>query len=612
MSGITGWVDFDRHPTGEPTVTDAMIAALVDGGGGADRWAAGPALFGAVRPGPHGGPTASGAAGGGIHSVSEAGTPLATVVFAGTLHNGAELRAELGHGFTGPDDAETVLRAYLRWGEGCVDRLNGMYAFAVWDVREQELLLVRDRMGVEPLYYFDLPSGVLFGSLPKAVFAHPRVPRRVDADGFREIVSVVKTPGHAIVAGLRELPPGHLLRLRRDGRSQRCYWRVPAHQHPDDLPTTIRTVRELLDDIVERQLRADTEVCSLLSGGLDSSTISVLAARTRAAQGRAAFRTYSVDFVGYAEHFQASHMRTTPDAPFVAEVVRHARTTHEAIVLDSAELMDPGLRGAVLRAMDLPTGMGDLSASLYLLFGAVRQRQAVVLSGESADELFGGYSWYHDPAAVAADTFPWLPRTPPEQGSGGGVFDPAFFAWLDVPGYQKRRYREALDEVPTLPGEPDQDRRMRELTYLNLTRFSPMMLDRKDRMSRAAGLEVRLPFCDHRLIEYVVNVPWAMKSFDGFEKSLLRAAVEDVLPPGVRQRRKSHFPRTQDPAYLAALRAEFAALTARPEEPVVRLLNADTVRRMVAADAPADSRATMEGLIELNHWLTSYDITLDV
>jgi asparagine synthase (glutamine-hydrolysing) len=322
-----------------------------------------------------------------------------------------------------------------------------------------------------------------------------------------------------------------------------------------------------------------------------------------------------VDFAGYAENFRPDPMRDTPDRPFVHELARYVEADHSDIVLSTDALMDPAVRSAVLRASDLPNGVGDLYSSLFLLFRAIRQHSTVALSGESADEIFGGYRWFHDPGAVAADTFPWFAMMARNRGFRSLLLDRSVLQDLQVDAYREASYRTALAEVPHPEGESGQEHRMREVCYLHLTRFLPILLDRKDRMSMASGLEVRVPFCDHRLVQYVFQTPWAMKTFDGREKSLLRAAVSDLLPTSILQRRKSPYPATQDPAYEQALRDELGKLLAN-EGPVTPLLDVEQARKVldrplgpVSMDA---SRHQMELVLQLDAWLRRYEVRLDL
>ncbi|GAA2142818.1 asparagine synthase (glutamine-hydrolyzing) [Kitasatospora kazusensis] len=616
MCGLAGWVGFQRDLTGRSGAVAAMTATMEcrgpDDGG---LWAGAHAVLGHRRLAVidiEGGrqPMAAG----------RPEEPLAVLAYTGEVYNYRELRTELaalGHEFRTVSDTEVVLHAYLRWGEAFAERLNGIFACAVWDPRSEELLLVRDRMGVKPLYYYPISDGVLFGSEPKAILAHPEAEAVVDTEGLCEIFGIVKTPGHAVFRGMAEVRPGTTVRFGRSGRTGRTYWRLRARAHTDDLDTTVATVRALLTDIVERQLYADVTVGTLLSGGLDSSAITALAARTLAAQGAGPVQAFSVDFAGYRAGFRANAQWDAPDTPFAVEVAEFVGAEHTVLLLDNADLRDPQVRADALRAQDLPVSSGDMEYSLLLLCRALKQRMTVALSGEAADELFGGYPWFHDPAAVGADTFPW--HHPFEQLGGIGALR-AVGLWdrLGLDAYVKSRYAQALAQMPRLAGETGHEARMREVTYLNLTRWENFLLDRKDRLSMAAGLEVRVPFTDHRLVEYVYNTPWAMKSFDGREKSLLRAAMRGLLPDSVLERRKSPYPSTQDEGYERALRAELAAILVEGS-PLLGLVAEPDVRALLAAPAgaygvggPWSARAVLERLVEFDGWVRAYRVRVEL
>ncbi|MQS15489.1 asparagine synthase (glutamine-hydrolyzing) [Streptomyces kaniharaensis] len=619
MCGITGWVAFERDLTADRIardVLDAMTATHVcrgpDAGGihlerhaaiGHRRLAV-IDIEGGVQP----------------MTAEHDGRLLAALTYSGEVYNHRELRAELeaaGHRFRTRSDTEVVLRGYLEWGEGLAERLNGMFAFAVWDARREELLLVRDRMGVKPLHYHPTADGVIFGSEPKAVLAHPSVRPVVNLDGLRELLAFTRTPGLTPYQGISEVRPGHVVRVRREGISVRRYWSLEAREHTHNLETTVATVRALLDDIVHRQLEADVPLCTLLSGGLDSSAVTALAARSLGQAGAGPVRSFAVDFTGQGENFHADETRSTPDGPYARLLAQHVGADHDVIELDAADLTDLAHRSAVLRARDLPGGFGDMDVSLLLLFRGVRRTSTVALSGESADELFGGYRWFHDPAAIAADDFPWAVALSGLGGQGTGpreqLLDADLLRKLDLGGYRRARYREALAEVPHLPDADPVERRMREISYLNLTRFVCLLLDRKDRMSMANGLEVRVPFCDHRLVQYVFNTPWSMKSFDGREKSLLRAAVRDVLPAEIADRVKSPYPTTADPHYPVLLRAELAELAAEGKSPVLGLLDRRRLADALAPDTdPQSVRLGVDLALDLNAWLTDYQVTLEL
>ncbi|WP_326633130.1 MULTISPECIES: asparagine synthase (glutamine-hydrolyzing) [unclassified Streptomyces] len=607
MCGITGWISFDRDLRSDSAVLDAMTATMAcRGPDDSGTYFDGPAGLGhrrlAIIDLPGG------------RQPMTARTPHGDVamVYSGEAYNFPELRVELaglGHRFTTDSDTEVVLHGYLEWGDAVAERLNGMYAFAVWDARTQKLVMIRDRMGIKPFYYAPTADGVLFGSEPKAILANPLARRTVTLDGLRELFAFVKTPGHAVWDGMHEVEPGTVVTVDRDGLHRRTYWTLETRPHTADQATSIATVRELLDDIVRRQLVSDVPRCTLLSGGLDSSAMTAIAARHLAERGETV-RSFAVDFVGQADNFVADELRATPDTPYVHDVARAAGTEHLDIVLDSQALADPDVRARVIRARDLPMGFGDMDASLYLLFKAIREHSTVALSGESADEVFGGYLQFFDEEARAADTFPWLVKFAEHFGDDADVLRPDLTDALDLPGYIRHSYAVATAGIRRLDGESDFEYRMRRICHLHLTRFVRVLLDRKDRTSMAVGLEVRVPYCDHRLVEYVYNTPWSLKSFDGREKSLLREATRDVLPQSVYDRVKSPYPSTQDPKYAFALQEQAKDLLARPSHRVFELVDRDRLKRAAHRELPQITQASRRGLertLDLALWLDLYD-----
>ncbi|HYQ69271.1 asparagine synthase (glutamine-hydrolyzing) [Actinophytocola sp.] len=608
MCGIAGWVAFDADLTRRQADVDAMTATMgcrgPDEGG---TWVRRHTALGHRRlaiidlPG-----------GRQPMTVDTPGGAVA-LVYSGETYNFAELREELrgrGHRFRTSSDTEVVLRGYLEWGEDVAARLNGMFAFAVWDERADRLVLVRDRLGVKPLYYHPTPDGVLFGSEPKAILANPLARPVVDADGLRELFGFAMRPGWALWQGMHEVRPGTVVTVDRTGSRTSTYWTLRAVEHTDDQDTTVARVRDLMTDIVHRQLVADVPRCVLLSGGLDSSAVTGLAAAHLSER----LRTFSVDFVGREETFEADENWDSPDAPYIRDVAALVGSDHRFVTLDPGALTDPALRRTVITARDMPVGFGETDTSLYLLFQAIKAESTVALSGESADEVFGGYRWFHDPAAVHAETFPWLAYRSPMSGDRAAPLHPALRAELDLPTYVADEYATAVASVEHLPGSTAVDRRMRTIGHLHLTRFVRMLLDRKDRVSMAVGLEVRVPFCDHRLVEYVYNTPWALKTFDGREKSLLRAATAHVLPESVLGRRKSPYPSTQDPGYAMALQQQAKAVLADSAHPVHDILDQDWLTSIVDQDVsrPSDARRGIDRVLDLYHWFDLYRPALDL
>lgn len=606
MCGIAGWVSFHRNLTQHKTELTAMTETMACRGPDAEgTWLDQHAGLGHRRL------AVIDIEGGTQPMTVHTDDGPVTLTYSGEVYNFEELRGELirrGHRFDTRSDTEVVLHGYLEWGDDLAEKLNGMFAFAIWDGRADKLVMIRDRMGVKPLYYYETEDGVLFGSEPKAILANDLAQRAVDLAGLRELFSFTQTPGSSLWVGMHEVVPGGLVTVDRNGLREHRYWTLQSRPHLDDQQTTVATVRELLDDIVSKQLVADVPRCTLLSGGLDSSVITALAADQLAAQGEKV-RSFAVDFVGRGEDFVADDLRATTDGPYARELADHVGTLHQPIVLDHASIADPDVRRKVITARDSPLSLGDMDNSLYLLFQSIRQHSTVALSGESADEVFGGYRWFFQQEAQEAATFPWMAVF--VSGARAQVsdrFNADITAALDVHGYIAERYTQALAEVERVEGESAHEARMREMCYLHLTRFVRMLLERKDRISMAVGLEVRVPFCDHRLVEYVYNTPWSLKTFDGREKSLLRAAAAELLPESVRNRVKAPYPATLDPQYTNALLGQARDLLGT-NDPVFDLVDRSFIEDVLKQDPstmPIDVRNGVERVLDLSTWLDIY------
>jgi asparagine synthase (glutamine-hydrolysing) len=610
VCGIAGWVDWDRDLSNERPTAKAIADVLACRGPDAEGfWLSPRAAFAHRR-------LAVIDIEGGKQPMIRArgGERPSVLTYSGEIYNFQELRGELeGRGvvFDTRSDTEVLLRAYMEWGPAVVTRLNGMFAFAIWDGPKERLFLARDRLGIKPLFYAIRGRSLIFGSELKALLAHPEVASEVDDEGLAEVLVMgpLRTPGRGVYRGVSELRPGFTLLFDDKGARVARYWQLESRPHTDDLDTTTNKVRSLLEDTVRRQLISDVPICTLLSGGLDSSAITALAARFLREGGRGPVDTYSIDFRDSAEHFQPSDIQPGLDAPWVRRVVEEVSARHRDVMIDTPELVENFF--APLLAKDLPS-FGDIDVSLYLLCREIKKRHTVAVSGESADEVFGGYPWFHDDAAIHEETFPW-PRI-----GVARFLTPELTARLRPEEYADARYREALAEVPLLPGEAPRDQRMREILYLNQTRFLLMLLDRKDRMSMAVGLEVRVPFCDHRLVEYAWNIPWAMKAYDGREKGILRRALEGVLPKDVLWRKKSGYPSMQNPTYAASIRALLDAVLADPRSPIRPLI--DVAKVQAELDGPGPEGLAALGplgvshlwayLVQVNAWLERYRVRI--
>lgn len=608
MCGIVGWLDFGQDlRTQRPLVLKMVETMRLRGPDDEGVWLSAHAALGHRRL------AVIDIEGGRQPMLAGEDDPAGPVVlvYSGEVYNFQELRAELvglGHTFRTRSDTEVVLAAYRQWGAACAERLNGMFAFAVWDSARQSLLLVRDRMGVKPLYYFPLPQGVLFASEPKGIMANPFFDAVVDEESLPILLNArLGLPNETPLRGLREVPPGHVVDFRRKGFREQAYWELISASHPDDLDATVSHVRELLDDIVRRQLVADVPLSSMLSGGLDSTVLSALAAQEYARTGKGRLTTFCVEFEGDGEHFEPTEMRPEVDAPYAWLAADHLGTDHVPVMLQTQQLIDE--LPAARRARDLPS-LGQFDTSMYLLFEQMRGRSTVALSAEAADELFGGYPWYHDPATIARDGFPWLGDAPRLTD----CLAPDVRARIRPDDAEQDRYRTLLARVPRLPGEDAHNARMREALFLSMQRPLLYLFDRKDRMSMAHGLEVRVPYCDHRLVEYVWNIPWWMKVADGREKSPLRLAARGLVPEQTLARPKSGYPGTHDPAYEKDVICGVERLLADRSSPLYGALDAQAVDDLRYRGEKTmtwlNSAHLLLPLLEIDIWMREYRVRL--
>lgn len=584
MCGIAGWIDSQRYLPDQQTALDAMSRTLERRGPDDHGQYMEPNACLLHRRlavvDPENG-----------HQPMQAHTEEETyvLVYNGELYNTDDLRQRLealGCRFQSHSDTEVLLQAYGMWGENCLQELNGIFAFAVWEKNAQRLFAARDRLGVKPFYYYAYPDGFLFGSEIKALLANPLVEPIVDSQGLNQVflLGPGAIPGKAVYRGMQELAPGCCLTYRKGQAPQvRRWWKLTAREHTEDEKTSVAHVRSLLIDSIRRQLVSDVPLCTLLSGGLDSSIISAVAAQEYKEQGRR-LSTYSVDYIDNAKYFQRNLFQPAPDSEFIGEMAEVIGSDHHNIVLENAAQAD-ALVDAV-RARDYP-GMADIDSSLLLFCRAIKPDYTVGLSGECADEIFGGYPWYHREEILFEDTFPWSRSVDLRKS----ILQPDVLKG-DSAEYVRTEYLKTLADTDKLPGESKKEARMREMFRLNTDWFMQTLLTRKDRMSMYSGVEMRVPFCDHRLVEYAYNLPWELKSLHGREKGILREAFSDLLPERIAWRKKSPYPRTFSPVYFDRVMALF--LQAMEEgSPLKDLLDFDRLRDL--AEHPNDLKEPWYG-----------------
>lgn len=614
MCGITGWIDWNEDLTTHPATIENMTEPLKPRGpDAAGTWITNHCALGHRRL------SVIDPENGAQPMLRKIGDFTFVIVYNGELYNTAELRRELearGHPFQTACDTEVLLNAFVEWGPDCLDRLNGIFAFAVWNDRDHSLFMARDRVGVKPLFYSEPRGGTfLFGSEPKAILANHLTDAAVGKEGLAEIFAVgpARTPGHGVYDKINELRPGCCLKFDRNGAKIGTYWSLVSREHADDAEATAERIRELLLDTVERQLVSDVPICMLLSGGLDSSALTSIAAEYYHNRQLGQLHTYSVDYTDNDKFFKASAFQPNADAPWIRRMSGYLGTVHHDVEFDTPELVK-ALTNVVL-ARDMP-GMADVDASLFLFCREIKKGATVAISGEAADEIFGGYPWFHREDALGAHTFPWALATPDRVA----LLSPEFRDWIRPGEYVKERYEQALSEVPKLPGESVADSRMREMSYLNITRFMPTLLDRKDRMSMAVGLEVRVPYCDHRLIEYVWNIPWDIKTAGDREKGILRKALKGILPEDVLTRKKSPYPKTHNPNYTAAVKSWVLAILDDESSPILPFIDTRKIRALAGLDTDKFNLPWFGQLMngpqlfayfaQVDLWLREYKVTV--
>lgn len=534
------------------------------------------------------------------------------LTYNGELYNTQELRRELislGHSFVGHSDTEVVLHSYAQWREDCLSRFNGIFAFGVWEPERRRLFLARDRIGVKPLFFSEHGGGLLFASEIKTILQYPTMKARLDAQGAAELILLGpgRLPGSGVLKGIRELEPGECAWYEAGTLHIRRYWKLRDRIHRDSFPKTVETVRGLLLDAIRRQMVSDVPLGTFLSGGLDSSIISAVCAEEMAKRGQT-LQTFSVDYLHNDQYFCSNRFQPDSDDAYIRLMEAFIRSDHHRTVLTPETLVEC-LEDAT-DARDLP-GMADVDFSLLAFCREIRKQVKVGLSGECADELFGGYPWYRDKAVRAREGFPWAQNTLDRME----ILNPAITE--DYRDFVMDAYRKTCEESDILPEQPPQERRLREMVNLNFRWFMQSLLDRKDRMSMYCGLEVRVPFCDYRIAEYLYSVPWEYKDYGGREKGLLRKAVEGILPDQVLYRKKSPYPKTFDPHYEQLVTSRLEAVLQCPDSPIHALTHRTGLKSYLDGDHDwpwygqlMRKPQTIAYFLQLDYWLRKNQVEM--
>lgn len=540
------------------------------------------------------------------------------IVYNGELYNTKELRQMLeirGCQFTTSSDTEVILTGVMEMGPEFVKKMNGIFAFAVWDTDGQKLYLFRDPMGVKPLFYTWCGEELIFASELKGIFAHPLPRPEVDRNGWNEIFGIgpARSGGCGVFKGVNEVLPGEYLACGTKGFHKKKYWELKSHPHEDNYEKTVETVSGLVYDAVARQMISDVPICTFLSGGVDSSLVSSICASELKKQGKQ-LTTFSFDFVDNQKNFKANDFQPSQDRPYVEKMVEYLGSEHHFLECDNEQQIS--MLTESVKAHDLPA-MADVDSSMLYFCSQVAKTHKVTLTGECADEIFGGYPWFHKKEVMEARSFPWtMDLTPRKQ-----LLSDAFLQELGMEEYVAAAYEKSVSEVPACAEDTQQEARRREIAYLNLKWFMQTLLNRMDRTSMYCGLEARVPFADTRIVQYVWNVPWEMKAKDGVVKNLLREAGRGQLPEDVLFRRKSPYPKTYDPRYENLLKNMFREMMEDSQAPVLQLLDKRKLEAFLGQTSDYGKPwygQLMAGpqmlayLFQINEWMKMYKIGINI
>ncbi|OGO83924.1 MAG: asparagine synthase (glutamine-hydrolyzing) [Clostridiales bacterium GWE2_32_10] len=611
MCGIIGWVNYKENIKGKKYMIEKMTETLKrrgpDAGGIYEKENV---LFGHRRlvvVDPEGGKQPM---------IKRIGGHEYTLIYNGELYNTEDLRKILldkGYSFEGYSDTEVLLVSYIEFKEACVHYLNGIYAFAIFDGYNNQIFMARDRLGVKPLFYTLKQNNFIFASEIKAILAHDMIEPIVGETGLCEIFGLgpSRSPGCGIFENINEVLPGEYMIYNKSGLYKKIYWEVENKEHTDDLDTTVSKVRDLVVDAIERQLISDMPICTFLSGGLDSSAISTVASNYIKEKGLEKLKTFSIDYADNSKFFKPNLYQPNSDSDYIDIMVNDIGSEHSKIIISQDELFE-ALKEAVL-AGDLP-GMADIDSSLLLFCKEIRKEAVVSLSGECADEIFGGYPWFTNEGN--SEIFPWLKSLEERER----MLSPNLKN-LKLTEYVRVRYEETIGRMPKITKKDGKEAEKKKLFYINRLWFMQTLLNRKDRMSMYNSLEVRVPFADHRIVEYLWNIPWEMKYLHGQEKGLLREAMKGLLPEVVRMRKKSPYPKTHNPLYTNIVKVWMKQILDDVNSPILEIVNKEKIRNMVDNVSMNGGKTffgqlmtgpqTLAYLIQVNMWMKEYGVRVE-
>lgn len=532
------------------------------------------------------------------------------LIYNGELYNGDELGCLLKKkniSLENHSDTLLLLKLLMTYGESALQHLNGIFSFVYTD--GDKIMAVRDMFGVKPLYYTVIDKDLFVASEIKSILEYKKE-AVVTTEGLCELLGMgpSHSQGKTVYKDIYEVKPGNMLLFdKENGLRVVEYYKLRAYPLNLTYEQTVQRVRELLDKAIHRQMISDVGISCFLSGGLDSSIISTIASKHT---GK--LDTFSIDYEDNIQDFKPNSFEITPDRIYAKKVSDAIGSTHHSVVIDNATLISYLRRAVELK--DSP-GMTDIDSSMIFLAQNIAKKHKVSLSGEAADEVFAGYPWYYK-KEKESNTFPWIRNIRYREG----ILNAEYKEKLKLEDYIKKEYEMAMKEAPVLPKDSKTEIKHRRLCYLNIRYFMTNLLDRKDRMTMGASLEVRVPFCDKELVEFLYNVPYKYKYRNKTEKKLLRDAYTDTVIDEVVNRKKSPYPKSNSKKYHEMVKALLYQCLEDKNSVLYKIFDTERIKEIMESNDELDvpwygqlmrKTSLLAYLYQIDYWYKKYNIRIE-
>lgn len=543
-----------------------------------------------------------------------------TIICNGKLYNLDELKDDLiakGYNFLTSSNLEVILISYIEYGKDMLNKLNGIFAFAIYNQKSKEIFLARDKLGIKPLFYYNTNT-FIFASEIKAILKNKNVKAKVTKDELCEIFGLgpAHSPGKTFFKDIYEILPGHYAVYSNNTFITKCYWDLRTFKVKDSIDESINKIKLLVTDSLKKQIASNVSVCSMLSGGLDSSILSYLTNKQVKN-----LHTFSINFDDNDKDFKGNDYQPTKDSDYVKIMKEFLLTKHTELKFSTDEVYK-ALKDSMI-AKDMP-GMADVDSSMLVFCKKIyEQGFKVAISGECSDEIFGGYPWYYKEDLIASEDFPWSRSINVRSKIiNSKLVDPSY-----LKSYIKKSYNSVAKNI-VYDSDDIFENTFRKTCYTTIKWFMNTLIERTDRMSMMSGLEVLVPFADYRIFEYVYNVSakYKLGLVDGnskpCEKYLLRKAFENELPLDIIYRKKSPFPKTYDPKYLEILENTIKNIINKSTSPILEIINVKYLYELLDSHGKNLTEnwfgqlmtypQTLAYLIQINMWLEEYNISIEI